>query len=103
MIARVWRGIALADKVDAYVEHFRQSVLPELHRIDGFRGACLLRRSREDGVELTVQTIWRSMEAIRKFAGKNAGRAVVATEATAFFLEFDSFVTHHEILLHEQS
>jgi quercetin dioxygenase-like cupin family protein len=102
MIARVWRGIAFPDKVDDYMGHFRQSVLPELHRIDGFKEAYVLRRTIESGVELTVQTIWESMDAIRKFAGENVETAVVAHEAKAFFRQFDSFVTHHEILVHER-
>lgn len=55
-----------------------------------------------DRVEFTVQTIWESQDAIRKFAGENVETAVVAPAAKPLFREFDSFVTHYEIVLQSQ-
>ncbi len=100
MIARVWRGIAVPEKANTYVEHLQQTVLPELYQIDGFRGAYVLRRELNKGVEFTVQTLWESMDAISKFAGENAEAAVVAPAARPLFREFDSTVTHYQIVLH---
>jgi heme-degrading monooxygenase HmoA len=100
MIARMWRGIAVPEKAKNYIEHLQQTVLPELYRIDGFRGAYVLRRDLNRGVEFTVQTLWESMDAIRKFAGENAEAAVVAPAAQPLFREFDSKVTHYQIVLH---
>ncbi len=103
MIARVWRGTALPERADQYVEHLQRSVLPELYQIEGFKGAYLLRRNLDEGVEFTVQTLWESMDAIRKFAGENAETAVVAPAARPLFREFDSTATHYEIVLHSES
>ena len=100
MIARVWRGTALPERADQYVEHLQRSVLPELYQIEGFRGAYVLRRDLNNGVEFTVQTLWESMDAIRKFAGENVEAAVVAPAARPLFREFDSTATHYEIVLH---
>lgn len=100
MIARVWRGIAVPEKAKAYTEHLERAVLPELYQIDGFRGACVMRRELNKGAEFTVQTLWESMDAIRKFAGENVESAVVAPAARPLFHEFDSTATHYDIVLH---
>jgi heme-degrading monooxygenase HmoA len=102
MIARLWRGIAVREKAEDYVRHLQRSVLPELYQIDGFRGAYVLRRDLNNGVEFTVQTLWESMDAIRKFAGENVEAAVVAPAARSLFREFDSTATHYEIVLHSE-
>jgi heme-degrading monooxygenase HmoA len=102
MIARVWRGIAVPEKAKNYIEHLQQTVLPELYQIDGFRGAYVLRRELNKGVEFTVQTLWESMDAIRKFAGENVEAAVVAPAAQPLFREFDSTVVHYQIVLHSE-
>jgi heme-degrading monooxygenase HmoA len=98
MIVREWRGRASAAKREAYPEHFRTSVLPELLRIDGFLGASLLRDDRSSGVEFLVLTRWTSMDAIRAFAGDNADRAVVEPGAVAALVEFDATVRHYEVV-----
>jgi heme-degrading monooxygenase HmoA len=103
MIARIWRGIAVAEKAKNYIEHLQRSVLPELYQIYGFRGAYVLRRDLDAGVEFTVQTLWESMDAIRKFAGENVEAAVVAPAAQPLFRKYDSTATHYEIVLHSES
>lgn len=99
MIARMWRGFALAEKADEYVKHLQTSVLEELRQIDGFQGIQLMRRDSSEGVEFIVLTFWESMEAIRKFAGKDAEVAVVAPAAQPFFREYDPRVKHFEMVL----
>jgi heme-degrading monooxygenase HmoA len=99
MIARVWRGIAWPDKANDYVEHLRRAVFPELRQIEGFREAFVLQRNVKEGVEFAVQTIWESLEAVRAFAGETVDTAVVAPAAKPLFREFDSFVTHYDLVL----
>lgn len=102
MIARVWKGIALTEKANDYLEHLQRFVFPELTQIEGFRGAYVLRRELGDAVEFTVQTFWESMEAIRKFAGENVEAAVVAPAAQPLFREYDTMVIHYEIVLRSE-
>lgn len=102
MIARMWRGIAVPEKAKNYIEHLQRTVLPELYQIKGFKGAYVLRRELNEGVEFTVQTLWESMDAIRKFAGENVEAAVVAPAALPLFRQFDSTVTHYQIVLHSE-
>jgi heme-degrading monooxygenase HmoA len=99
MIARMWRGSAIRVRADDYVKHLQQSVVPELSKIDGFKGIYLLRQESSDGVEFVVMTLWESMDAIRKFAGENPENAVVAPAARVLFREYDVEVKHFEIVL----
>lgn len=99
MIARVWKCRAESGKVRDYIEHFEQSVFPELSQITGYQGATILRRDLDDGVELTVITFWESMDAIRRFAGEQVEVAVVAPAAQAVLRSFDTTVTHYDVLL----
>jgi len=99
MIARLWRAFAARERANDYVEHFQRSVFPELIHIDGYRGAYVMQRDLNDGVEIMVMTLWESMDAIRKFAGKNAEAAVVEPAAQALLRAYDATVTHYEIAL----
>jgi hypothetical protein len=49
-------------------------------------------------VEFLVLTRWRSIEAIRAFAGDEITRAVVEPGAVAPLIDFDATVTHYEVL-----
>ena len=56
MIARIWQAIAERERCEAYPEHFRRRVIPELRAVPGFMGADLLSRDTADGVAFTVIT-----------------------------------------------
>ena len=98
MIIREWRGRAATASGEAYPEHFRASVLPELLQVPGFLGAHLSRRQLEDRIEFLVLTRWQSIEAIRGFAGSNISKAVVEPAAVAALLDFDASVQHYEVI-----
>ena len=99
MIARARRCTASVENEAAYLRHFHESVVPELAAIDGYRGAYVLRRALEGGVELTVMTLWESLDTIRQFAGEDVDRAVVASVAQAVLRSFEKTVTHYEIIV----
>src|SRR5215472_14179300 len=64
-----------------YLEHFSKNVLPELRRVSGFLAATVSVRHSANEAEIFVETTWRSLEAIRGFAGPDIEAAVVAPEA----------------------
>jgi heme-degrading monooxygenase HmoA len=105
MIARSWSAEAAPEKVDAYVGHFLQKVLPVISAIEGHRGAYVLKRplGEGDAVEILVITLWESMEAVRKFAGDDPDVAVVTVEARSLLSRFDERVAHHEVVVTPQS
>jgi heme-degrading monooxygenase HmoA len=97
MIARLWSAQTTPARSPAYLDHFRQSVQPELRKISGFAGATVLIRSVPVGIEILVTTFWQSLEAIDAFAGPNRETAVVAPEAAALLTYFDRRVRHYEL------
>ncbi len=97
MISRMWSGRTTTENAEKYLAHLKDKVFPELRRIDGHRGASVLRRDLDEQVEFVVLTYWESMEAIREFAGNDAEAAVVDPAARAMLSDFDSTVRHHEV------
>jgi len=97
-VARQWRARATPAGADAYEEHFRSAVLPELERVEGWLGAQLLRRDDRDEVELVAITWFESLDAIRRFAGPDLERAVVAPEARRVLTSFEDRVRHYRIV-----
>ena len=97
-ILRMWSARSTVDKSGEYVQHATKKVFPTLRAIEGHRGAYLLRRAVDGATEFVVLTVWESMEAVRRFAGKEPDMAVVEPEARAALTSFDDFVTHFEIV-----
>ena len=98
MIIREWRGRASADRAAAYPKHFHDNVVPVLRQLDGFVGAQLSRRDVGGGFEFLVLTRWRSMDAVRAFAGAGVERAVVEPDAVAALTDFDAHVRHYDVV-----
>ena len=98
MIIREWRGRASLAQAEAYRAHFRTKVVPELVNLPGFVGAHLSRRLLGDGIEFLVLTRWKSMDAIRDFAGSEIDKAVVEPGAVAALIDFDAKVQHYEVI-----
>jgi heme-degrading monooxygenase HmoA len=97
-IARIWSCRADPKDPDAYPQHFKDKVLPELDAIPGFLGAMLMRRDLETAVEYIVLTRWVSMDVIRRFTGRDINAAVVSPDIAAKLIDYDKSVTHSEIL-----
>ncbi|MGA2487793.1 MAG: antibiotic biosynthesis monooxygenase [Roseiarcus sp.] len=98
MVVREWRGRAEPERADAYPKHFRESVVPGLRGLAGFVGAQLCCRQIDGKLEFLVLTRWRSLEAIRAFAGPSPERAVVEPGAVAALIDFDATVRHYEVI-----
>lgn len=101
MIARIWSAQTTPAHAPAYATHLQHHVLPELRGLEGYAGALLLQRDAPEGVEVLVITWWRSLAAIRGFAGANLERAVVADEAKALLKQYDRRVRHYEVVLED--
>ena len=99
MIARLWSARTTTQNWPAYVEHFTQNVLPELRAVAGYISSNLLKREAGREIEITVITLWRSLEAIDAFAQPDREAAVVAPNAAALLLDFDRRVRHYDLAL----
>jgi heme-degrading monooxygenase HmoA len=99
VIVRTWAARAGEDGARQYHAYFAGTLLPELRRIPGFRGAYLLAREEDGTVELTAHTLWESLDAVRAFAGGDIATAVVEPEARGYLRDFDATVTHRTVLM----
>jgi heme-degrading monooxygenase HmoA len=98
MIARHWRGLAKREHADAYIEHLHSDTLPQLVQLPGFHDASILRRDVPEGVEFLVVTVWKSLDAIRSFAGNDVESAVVPTKVQKMMVEYDRRARHYELV-----
>jgi len=98
-ILRHWSAHATEAQLPKYLEHFSKNVLMELRRVPGFLGATVSTRHASKEVEIFVETTWRSLDAIRAFAGADLEAAVVAPEAAALLTSYDRRVRHSEITI----
>ena len=99
MIARIWKAETTAAGAPGYAKHLRAHVVPALRQVDGYAGAMLLERALSGVVEVVVITLWRSLDAIRGFAGADLEHAVVADEADAVLTAYDRRVRHYELVV----
>jgi heme-degrading monooxygenase HmoA len=101
MIVRTWSATAEPAGAENYSRYFDGTLLPELRKLPGFKGAYLLRRDLgEDGtVELTAHTFWESPEVIRAFAGDDITVSVVEPQAHAMLLDFDRTAAHRTVVV----
>lgn len=100
-ILRHWSARATEAQLPKYLEHFSKSVLPELRQLAGFLGATVSTRQAGKDAEIFVETAWRSLDAIRAFAGPDLEAAVVAPEAAMLLTDYDRRVRHSRITLSE--
>jgi hypothetical protein len=98
-VVRTWSATADAEGARNYSRYFTGTLLPELRKLPGFEGACLLRRDLDGNgtVELTAHTFWASLDEIRAFAGDDITVAIVEPEARAMLLDFDRTATHRSV------
>jgi antibiotic biosynthesis monooxygenase (ABM) superfamily enzyme len=99
MISRVWHGWTKPENADAYERLLRTKVFPWIARIDGYRGAFLLRRDDGDEVEFVTITRFDSLDAVRAFAGDDEEASVVLPEAEALLSRFDALSVHYETVI----
>jgi heme-degrading monooxygenase HmoA len=98
MIGRLWRGWTMREDADAYEELLCGEILPGIHRVEGYRGAYLLRRDVPDGVEFATLTLFDSLDSVRRFAGEDYEAAVVPSAARKLLSRFDERSTHYTVV-----
>ncbi|GLY01267.1 MULTISPECIES: hypothetical protein [Actinoplanes] len=98
MIARVWRGWVATERAGDYVAYIERTGLAAYRGTPGNLGAQMWTRDLGDGrSEVTTISWWRSLEAVRGFAGDDVGRAVFFPDDDGFLLGREVTVTHHEV------
>jgi heme-degrading monooxygenase HmoA len=98
MIQRHWKAVARADEAENYIRHLQTKTFPHLSGISGFIKAMILNRQLDNGVEFLIITTWKSIEAIKHFAGDPDDMANVPTEAQEMMIRFDQKAMHYEVV-----
>jgi heme-degrading monooxygenase HmoA len=97
MVARHWTGWTRVHDADAYETLLRETVLPALQRIDGYRGGYVLRRADGDEVQFVVVNLFASLDAVRAFAGPDYEAAVFEPEARRLLSRFEPKALHYDV------
>jgi heme-degrading monooxygenase HmoA len=96
-IARIWRGRTLATKADEYEAYLFASGIPKVRETSGNLGVTVLRREDGKQTEFLVISIWESIEAVQRFAGKDYQKAVILDRDRAYLIEVEPTVKHYAI------
>jgi len=97
MIARIWHGWTKPGNADAYESLLRDEMFPSIRRVEGAKGAYLLRREGKAEVEFVTITLFSSLDAVRRFAGENYEHAVLHPKAHALLSRYDAKSEHYEV------
>jgi heme-degrading monooxygenase HmoA len=102
MVVRFWSARTTELRLPEYLRHFNNHVLPHLRSKEGFVEARVLTQSDGVVVEMIVETLWASLQAIERFAGRDRESAVVAEEAMHLLTSYDRRVRHYEVKVREE-
>ena len=100
MLARIWHGVTLTEKADAYLDYLNQTGIPDYLATPGNRGAFVLRRPDGERSHFLTISLWDSLEVPEEVAQAGCGddyeRARYYAEDEKFLLEFEPTVQHYE-------
>ena len=99
MIGRLWSGRTDPANADDYEAFLRDDLLPQVRELEGSRGAYVMRRDTADGVEFVTLTLFESLAAVQRFAGEDAGAAVIEPRAEELLDSYDPRARHFEIVV----
>lgn len=99
MIARHWKGWTSVQNAQAYEELLRQTVLPGLREIAGYRGGYVLRRDLEAETEFVVINFFESLDAVRAFAGEDYETPVFEPEARKLLSRVEPIARHYTVAM----
>ena len=97
MIARVWHGSTSRTNQAAYLGYLKKTAIKEFKRVKGNVGGLILVRESDETTEFLVISLWSSMSAIRRFAGKDPNKPVYLMGDSEYLLRLTSVVKHYKV------
>jgi heme-degrading monooxygenase HmoA len=101
VIARIWHGSVSSAHAHEYSELIKKEELPNIRSIPGNRGVQVLQRSEGPLTHFLLISLWENEAAIRSFAGDDISIAHYYPYDKDYLLEFETHVTHYEIVADE--
>jgi heme-degrading monooxygenase HmoA len=96
VFARTWRGWTTLENADAYDRFLRDSLIPQMRQLDGFRGVHILRRDLGEEVEFVTVSMFESLDAVRAFAGDDYETPVIEPEAQRLLARYERQAVHYD-------
>ena len=99
MIARIWHGWTKPADAATYEKMLRDEIFPGIARqnIKGYHGAELFVSENGDEVEFVTLLRFDSMDAVKEFAGADAGKPVIYPKAESLLTRMDDESRHYRI------
>ena len=98
MIVRIWHGRVPASKAEAYRDFLNQRAIPDYQSVQGNMSVHILERNEGEITHFITLTFWENLEVIKRFAVEDVETAKYYPEDKDFLLEFESTVTHYEVV-----
>ncbi len=98
---RLWHGKVSIEKADEYQKFMVDRAAPDYGSVDGLLKLYFQRRNEGAVAHFLLVTMWKSMEAIEKFAGAQPELAKYYAEDEDFLLEKEEYVTMYNVF-HEK-
>jgi heme-degrading monooxygenase HmoA len=98
MIARIWHGRTLTAKADEYERYLNASGVERMLKTDGNHGVEVLRKADGPRTDFVVISYWESIDAVKRFAGKEFEKAVILDRDREFLIEVEPNVLHYEVV-----
>jgi heme-degrading monooxygenase HmoA len=98
MIARIWHGRTLTAKADEYERYLNASGVERMLKTDGNHGVEVLRKSEGPRTDFIVISYWESIDAVKRFAGKDFEKAVILDRDREFLIEVEPNVLHYQVV-----
>ncbi|HET6995450.1 MAG TPA: hypothetical protein VFI06_10740 [Chitinophagaceae bacterium] len=97
MISRHWIGLAKKEKAGEYILHLKTNTFTQLKKLDSFISASILKRELDEGIEFLIITEWKTLDAIKQFAGDQYDTAVVPEIVQPMMIRYDRKARHYEV------
>ena len=98
MIVRMWHGRVPSAKAAAYREVTNGRAIPDYRSVPGNLSVHILERGEGEVTHFITLTFWKSLDAIRRFAGDDAEKVKYYPEDADFLLEYEPRVVHYELV-----
>ena len=98
MIARTWRGWTRRRDTEAYVEYLMETGIREYKETPGNRAAYILHRDDGQRTAFITLTFWDSIEAVHRFAGQDAERAVFYPADGRFLIDRETTASNYLVV-----
>lgn len=101
MIARIWKGRTTLSQGPAYKEFLLKVAVHDYKSVKEILGIQFLHHVENNEAHFTLITFWPSVDAIKKFAGPDYGKAKYYPDDQYFLLDFPEKVEHCEVFYND--